>query len=238
MSKSLIRSCAVLLLAACGSMITVPSRAIPGAFAWVGVTSTPCTLVGTEGKDFLSGTAGADVICGLGGNDTIRGRGGNDIIDGAAGDDTIYGDNGNDRIRGSNGNDKIYGGNGNDYLRGGAGEDLIHGDSGRDTLSWVDEKASTTSGLTDATTFIVVAYGNTYKYVDTLDFTFEQVDLGPGDDYFDLGPSTPWGVTVNGGAGNDILVGHSVGDKLNGQEGDDDWCAVGASDVKGVGCER
>ena len=67
----------------------IPSPTLPDYF-------DDCTVIGTNGSDYLEGTSGDDVICGLDGSDTIDGKDGNDII---------YGGNENDQIDGGPGSD-------------------------------------------------------------------------------------------------------------------------------------
>jgi uncharacterized repeat protein (TIGR01451 family)/CSLREA domain-containing protein len=98
-----------------------------------------CTVVGTNGNDFLSGTAGDDVICGYAGNDTLIGKKGNDelrggsgvdVLKGGAGNDTVYGDDGNDTAVGGQGFDDVFGGTGADVLKikdGAGGNDSADG---------------------------------------------------------------------------------------------------------------
>src|SRR5829696_4651510 len=52
-------------------------------------TTTPCTVLGTDGDDVLRGTQGDDVVCGLGGDDIIAGGPGNDLLAGGPGRDTV-----------------------------------------------------------------------------------------------------------------------------------------------------
>ena len=72
-----------------------------------------CTIMGTQGPDFLAGTSRRDVICGLGGNDHIHAGRGNDVV---------YGDAGNDDVEAHGGDDRVYGGVGRDLLDGGPGD--------------------------------------------------------------------------------------------------------------------
>ncbi|MGO4705577.1 cadherin domain-containing protein [Microvirga sp. 2MCAF38] len=60
------------------------------------VETTPLTLYGTSGVDFLQGEAGNDVIYGYGGNDMLRGEVGNDKLYGGAGKDVLVGGDGQD----------------------------------------------------------------------------------------------------------------------------------------------
>jgi Ca2+-binding RTX toxin-like protein len=89
------------------------------------VSTSPCTIRGTEGSDTLVGTAGRDVICGLDGNDTIRALGGNDLV---------FGGRGADRIFGGAGADRLYGGADDDILEGDSGRDVLSGEAGNDSL--------------------------------------------------------------------------------------------------------
>ncbi len=89
------------------------------------IAPASCTIIGTDGKDYLFGTSGNDVICGLDGHDTLTGL---------EGDDTILGGLGDDTVDAGYGNDLVEGGPGNDALSGGPGDDTLHGDEGIDTL--------------------------------------------------------------------------------------------------------
>ncbi|MGO4706075.1 cadherin domain-containing protein [Microvirga sp. 2MCAF38] len=60
------------------------------------VETTPFTLYGTPGVDFLQGEAGNDVLYGYDGNDTLRGEAGNDKLYGGAGNDVLVGGDGQD----------------------------------------------------------------------------------------------------------------------------------------------
>jgi len=98
------------------------------------LTTSDCTIIGTEEADILYGTAAPDVICGFAGADTIYGHDGDDLIMAGRGDDTVYGGAGNDTIYGRRGNDTQRGGTGNDLIRGGRGSDTIIGGNGDDQL--------------------------------------------------------------------------------------------------------
>ncbi len=69
-----------------------------------------CTIVGTNGDDFLQGTSGDDVVCGLGGDDVLLGLDGDDVIRGGRGDDLIVGGHGDDRLSGGAGKDELQAG--------------------------------------------------------------------------------------------------------------------------------
>ena len=97
-----------------------------------------CTIVGTDGSDFLFDSTRNDVVCGLGGDDTLAGGAGNDVL---------LGGPGNDRLEGGAGSDVLSGGPGDDTLRAwDRRRDRIDGGPGRDT-AWVDPKLDRVKGV-------------------------------------------------------------------------------------------
>lgn len=58
----------------------------------------------------------------------------NDIIIGSFLDETIFGLKGDDNMQGNNGNDVVFGGDGNDIIQGGGGFDKLFGEDGNDVL--------------------------------------------------------------------------------------------------------
>lgn len=58
----------------------------------------PCTVLGSDGNDFVLGGGGADCLVGGGGDDAIGGGPGNDSIDGGAGNNVYLAGLGNDTI--------------------------------------------------------------------------------------------------------------------------------------------
>lgn len=92
----------------------------------------PCTIRGTDERDFLKGTPHDDVICGLGGRDFIAGEEGDDRLRGDGGRDTIVGGEGRDVIRGQRGPDHLFAVDGKprDLIRGGKGFDRCYGEKG------------------------------------------------------------------------------------------------------------
>jgi Ca2+-binding RTX toxin-like protein len=168
---------------------------------------------GTSGNDSLVGGSGNDTINGFAGNDTLDGLAGNDSLDGGTGGDNLFGRLGGDTLVGGDGNDTLDGGGDNDVLNGGLGNDrylVTHGDT-----------ISDTGGLDTVV----------YEY-DTRDGTWT---LGPGLEnlvilgFFDGIPEEipsargigneldnvisneaeflSVGVVLDGGAGNDTLLG-------------------------------
>lgn len=148
-------------------------------YGFLGLSTEPVTLNGTQNDDLLFGGAGDDLI---------HGGDGADYIDGAGGDDALYGDAGDDFVIDGLGSNALYGGDGNDrldafdtfdtasdVLDGGAGDDLLIGENG-DTMTGgtgtdlfvndvVDEAGSAPIIVTDflpaEDTLIVNFYGGT-----------------------------------------------------------------------------
>ncbi len=91
----------------------------------VDVTTSGCTVIGTDGDDVLVGTEGPDVICAGAGSDIIDALGGDDVILAGPGNDLIGAGAGDDEIYGAGGLDEIAAGPGADTTDGGAGPDII-----------------------------------------------------------------------------------------------------------------
>ncbi|HEY7874472.1 MAG TPA: calcium-binding protein [Actinomycetota bacterium] len=84
------------------------------------VRLTPCTLIGTAGRDKLAGLAKDDILCGMAGDDNLIGRGGNDKLRGGGGEDRLEGGPGNDDLQGSFDADTLIGGPGRDVCNSGS----------------------------------------------------------------------------------------------------------------------
>ncbi|MGE5518197.1 MAG: tandem-95 repeat protein [Bacteroidota bacterium] len=155
---------------------------------------------------------------------------------------------GNDMLDGGAGNDSIYGGAGNDTLVGGAGADLLDGGAGNDTFTLTGEDGTWASG-TFATSESAYLGGKNLNAdsilggdgVDTLNATsgndailaqqggttrlsgIEVINAGDGDDVVDMTNAyANYGdMTIDGGAGNDVLFGQNGNDTLIGGTGND-----------------
>ena len=125
-------------------------------------TTTPCTVLGTDGDDVLRGTQGDDVVCGLGGDDIIAGGPGNDALAGGPGRDTVsyrkatagvrlrlaseaWGEghdvlSGFENAVGSAQGDKIVGTARGNRLAGAGGRDVILGAEGHDRIDTRDRR--------------------------------------------------------------------------------------------------
>lgn len=187
----------------------------------------------------------SNTIDGGGGNDTIVGNpnlafqtllggDGNDNITGGNGSDSIDGGAGNDVIKGGTGDDFITAGTGADTIDGGAGQDILYIDNSTDTANIKVVYTTTTNGS------IVGGsnHGTTFKNIEKIDFR-----AGSGNDTIDISAATGtnflsstgdfFGTTVvDGGAGNDTIVGSTTGSQaLLGGDGNDKITGGSADDL-------
>ncbi len=174
-------------------------------------------LFGGEGNDVLTGGSGADLLFGQGGNDTLLGRGGFDFLFGGLGDDVLTGGDADDQIFGESGNDRMVWNPGDDT-------DLNEGGAGIDTVE--------VNGGNGAEVFTTTANGSRVRF-DRLDPAPFAIDIGTseqlvlnangGDDRFSATGNLAAliQITVDGGAGNDTLLGSNGVDLLLGGDGDD-----------------
>jgi Ca2+-binding RTX toxin-like protein len=174
-------------------------------------------LFGGAGNDTLTGGSGADRLVGQGGNDILLGRGGNDALSGGAGNDTLTGGDADDQVFGQGGNDRMIWNPGDDT-------DLNEGGSGSDTVE--------VNGGNGAEAFTVTANGTRVRF-DRLNPAPFSLDIGTsenlvlnangGNDSFSATGNLAAliQITVDGGAGNDTLLGSNGVDLLLGGAGND-----------------
>jgi len=207
-------------------------------------------IVGLGGRDHIDGGGGNDFICGGTGRDHIDGGVGNDRIHGNRGQDTLAGGDGNDRLFGNRGtsttfyadqgDDRMASGSGRDHLsyenapRGisadlatgtatGWGADSFH--IGSERLFFVGSSHDDTLLGTSGADWLDGGQGN-----DTIAGRGGDDDLfavggsiagGAGDDDISAPPDGSSGtVTIEGGAGDDLLQTRNPGQVLGGP-GDD-----------------
>ncbi|MCA4924170.1 MAG: hypothetical protein ING86_15425, partial [Methylobacterium sp.] len=180
-------------------------------------------LTGGNDADLLLGDAGGDILQGDAGDDMLFGWTGHDELDGGAGSDGLYGEDGNDTLKGGDGKDSLYGWDGDDVLIGGNGADTLVGSSGADTLD----------GGTDADTMEGGTADDLFFVMDTGDVVFELAHGGADSIITAINLTLPdhvealriaegvSGITINGGSGNDMLIGNGEGNTFNGGAGDD-----------------
>src|SRR5215207_4364259 len=174
-------------------------------------------LFGGAGNDTLTGGSGADQLFGQSGNDTLLGKGGSDFLFGGSENDTLTGGDGDDQVFGESGNDRMIWNPGDDT-------DLNEGGDGTDTVQ--------VNGGNGAEQFTTTANGTRVRF-DRIDPAPFSIDIGTseklvlnangGDDQFSATGNLAAliAITVDGGAGNDTLLGSNGPDVLIGGDGND-----------------
>ncbi|MFC7494054.1 MULTISPECIES: Calx-beta domain-containing protein [unclassified Nocardioides] len=182
--------------------------------------------------------------CGGGGNDRITVSGGvatlagdaaagcNPVPSSQAGDDTVISGSGTDTLNGGPGNDSLDGGAGadrlegeadNDVLRGGLGNDDIEGGAGDDTTDYGDHTTPVTIQLPGPS-------GSAGESDTAL--AVENVRGGSAEDTINL-PATG-SLVVDGGTGNDTVVGAGSTGIVMGNDGNDTFLG-GTGSVQVIG---
>jgi Ca2+-binding RTX toxin-like protein len=172
---------------------------------------------GGTGNDTLTGGSGADLLFGQGDNDTLFGKGGSDQLFGGVGDDVLVGGAGQDFMFGEAGNDRMI-------WNPGDGSDLMEGGDGIDTAE--------VNGGGGAEVFTVISSGTRVRFdrLDPAPFSLDigstenlVVNMNDGDDSFAATGNLAAliSITVDGGAGNDTILGSNGADLLIGGDGDD-----------------
>jgi Ca2+-binding RTX toxin-like protein len=157
------------------------------------------------------------------GNDLLTGGADNDVLNGDANDDLIVGGKGNDTVAGGDGNDSMVWNNGDntDTNEGGSGNDevLVNGSptAGDNFIA----KPGVQQGEVQFNRTNLVQFGITLRAERLI------VNGLGGGDIFLPDPAAPTGLapltslTLNGGAGADLLVGGDGADAVNGGDQDD-----------------
>jgi Ca2+-binding RTX toxin-like protein len=201
------------------------------------------TIFGAVGNDTINGGAGQDVLGGGGGNDlifggvdkdTLSGGDGNDTLDGQGGNDSLLGDAGDDVFvlgNGSGGDDVVEGGEGFNQIQvkgTGASDNLTIGVNNR-RITATRGQATITADNNNSVQRLVVNAGAGDDTVTVNDLTTIDsailviVDGDEGNDRLTAqgsGLGLVW-LMMNGGAGNDTILGSLGGDSLAGNEGND-----------------
>lgn len=188
-------------------------------------------LFGGAGDDTITAGSGADQLFGQVGNDTLLGKGGNDLMLGGVGNDVLIGGDGDDQAFGELGDDRMIWNPGDDT-------DLNEGGRGLDTVE--------VNGGGGAEQFAVTANGARVRF-DRLNPAPFALDIGTiervvvnmngGDDSFSATGNLAALIqlTVDGGAGNDTILGSNGVDLLIGGDGDDFIDGQQGSDVALMG---
>src|SRR5215218_5773394 len=174
-------------------------------------------LFGGAGNDVLTGGSGADMLFGQGGNDVLLGKGGIDFVFGGEDNDVLTGGDADDQVFGESGNDRMVWNPGDDT-------DLNEGGDGTDTVE--------VNGGNATEQFSATANGLRVRF-DRLDPAPFSIDIGTseklllnangGDDHFSATGNLAAliQITVDGGPGNDTILGSNGADNLFGGDGDD-----------------
>src|SRR5215208_4135927 len=156
----------------------------------------------------------------------------------------VFGQGGNDTLLGKGGSDFLFGGSENDVLTGGDGDDQVFGESGLDRMVWNPGDDTDLNEGGDGIDTVEVNGGNgTEQFTATANGTrvrFDRINPAPfsldigtseklvlnangGDDSFSAtgNLATLIAITVDGGSGNDRILGSNGADMLLGGDGDD-----------------
>ena len=166
-------------------------------------------------------------------------------LDGGNGRDSLSASNGDadDALFGGAGNDYLYAGPGNDQLDGGTGTDLMFGGDGRDNIMALSDNTGddTISGGNgaDGVSFAGYASGVIIRVGPSAPPQNDVNDVVLGDVESILGSPQGDQITnesghamyIDGGAGNDTLVGGSAAETLYGGAGRDSLVGGGGNDL-------
>ena len=188
----------------------------------------------------------------------LDGGAGNDVLTGGSGNDQLFGQSGNDTLLGKGGFDLLFGGSDNDTITGGDADDQAFGQSGNDRMIWnpgddtdLNEGGANTdtvevNGGNGTEQFTTTANGTRVRF-DRLDPAPFAIDIGTsenlvlnangGDDRFSATGNLAAliKITVDGGTGNDNLLGSNGIDVLIGGNNNDFVDGQQANDVAFLG---
>ncbi|BEL10063.1 hypothetical protein Q0Z83_082540 [Actinoplanes sichuanensis] len=202
------------------------------------------TVYGRDGHDTVMGhdwaSGGVDTVdhlYGGNGNDSMAGFTGDDTLDAGNGDDMVYGGDGADKIYGGPGADEVSGGLGNDRVDGGPGGDEFRewdyrrGWSDSDTLigsggDWVTYRERTLPVTADADG--VTGDDGQSGERDTITAGFVGFTGGKGADHL---YASAQGSMLEGGAGDDVLMGSPATDHISGGPGRDQIDGKAGDDI-------
>lgn len=174
-------------------------------------------LFGGAGNDVLTGGSGADMLFGQADNDTLLGKGGTDFLFGGSGNDVLTGGDGDDQVFGESGDDRLIWnpGDDTDLFEGGAGIDTaeVNGGNGAEQFTLTANGTRVRLDRLDPAPFSIDA-GTMERFV---------VNMNGGDDSFSATGNLAAlvQITVDGGTGNDRILGSNGADLLIGGDGDD-----------------
>jgi Ca2+-binding RTX toxin-like protein len=213
-------------------------------------------LFGDDAANSLNGREGDDVLMGEGGNDVLSGGDGEDILSGGIGSDVIYGNAGNDTLNGGAGNDTLNGGNydywsnvysglGNDtyqFGRGDGQDDIYDNDStasNKDIIRFKAGVASADVQVSRVADSLVLKINGTTDQIRVLNYFGGDATNGwqVEEIRFTDESTVVWNVAtikskaLNGGTGDDTLVGYASADTMNGGAGADTISGLAGNDT-------
>ncbi len=234
---SLIGSQQVALQSSSGKLQVLVDNVIAPAYSeFVASRIQSITITGDVGNNLVDlryvTTAAFTRVAGV--TVSVQGGAGNDTVLGSAFGDNISGDDGNDLLDGGTGNDSLIGGAGNDQLLGALGDDTLTGGAGIDTLSagagGLDLLSESALGDLTLTPTQMTSNGGGLTEVDTLSDLERAIVFGGSTANILDASAAMFPVTLFGGNGNDLLIGGSQIDQLDGQGGNDTVTGNGAAD--------
>ena len=175
------------------------------------------SLFGGAGNDVLTGGSGNDLLFCQADNDTLLGKGGFDALFGGAGNDVLTGGDADDQMFGEAGDDRMIWnpGDDSDLMEGGAGIDTaeVNGGNGAENFTTTANGARVRFDRIDPAPF-AIDIGTSEKLV---------VNMNGGDDFFSASGNLAAliSVQVDGGTGNDTILGSNGNDLLLGGDGND-----------------
>ncbi len=198
------------------------------------VSTDGLTINGNEGDDVLKAngiTAIGVTLNGGAGNDELTSAGlGDAILLGGDGNDTLIGGAGNDTLNGEAGDDILYGAGGTNTIDGGTGFDIIQllGTLAADTLTVTGPLGAlvvTVNAVTGTNAVSNVeglrVFGLDGNDTITLNTPIAAtVDAGADDDTV-VGTGSTAALVIDGGTGNDVLIGGTLADTIYGGDGND-----------------
>ena len=173
-------------------------------------------------NDVIDGGPGSDRAHPGTGNDRVQGGPGADYVAGGRGADEVDGGDDNDNVENEAGDDVLKGGPGRDRLTsftvvGGGGNDVVDGGDGDDEISELPTEGNSVlrGGEGDDNIRLTPVTPGMPEQPPNSHYTMEG---GPGQDQLLGGEKTD---TIEGGAGNDALSGLAGDDTADGGEGSD-----------------
>jgi len=212
------------------------------AWDFSGVTLTGITRIDAyQGDDTVIGSAGNDTIWGGDGLDSLSGGAGNDSITGDAQADILSGGDGNDALVGGADNDSLSGDDGNDILTGSAGDDTLLGGAGDDmfNVGGTGDGNDSVDGGSGSDTILATAANTSIKLsgivgienITANGFSGVSIAGTSNADALDFSGTTLTSITkIDGGAGNDTVLGSAGADTILGSGGDDSLTGGGGND--------